>query len=69
MSKKPKFREGQVVAVKQGYLHQHSYHRICGSRMGKDNLEYWNWQGDFFAEFTLRALTGWEIGKRKASGK
>lgn len=70
-SKKPKFRIGQVVRVKAGYMHQ-GYFKIIGHTFPPRNKE-----GDYeytatdgyntgrrfaFVEFSIRPLTNRECG-------
>jgi hypothetical protein len=60
---KPKFRVGQVVCVRNGYMHQQTYLRIAGFTWAKDGREYWDVGGQRYIEFCLRPLTKRERGQ------
>ena len=58
-----KFRVGQVVAIRKGYMREGQYFRITSFRMGKDvmHAEFGEFNGA--AVFAIRALTRREAGR------
>lgn len=63
--RKPKFRVGQVVRLRKGYMHEGFCGQIMDIRQAKDGWEYWiSWLPSSWAiEFALRSLTKREKGK------
>jgi hypothetical protein len=64
MKSKPRFRVGQVVAVRGQFVGVGTYFRIAAVRQGKDNWEYQQAMNNWCVEFALRPLTDDEIGPR-----
>jgi hypothetical protein len=63
--RKPKFRVGQVVCVRQGYIGSGRFGTVAAYRQAKENLEVCfsvSGLGDWYAEFELRPLTRREKG-------
>ncbi len=64
MANKHKFRIGQVVAIRNGYMRQGQYFRITGFRKAKDNnVEALFGKWDSAVTFALRPLTKREKGQ------
>ena len=59
---KAKFRVGQVVVVRDNWMHQRHTFRVSGVRPGKDAPEYWDQHGNTYSEVALRKLTRKECG-------
>lgn len=70
--KKPRFRVGQMVVVRDGYFGSGSIGHVMAHQVGKDNVEaFVMFPGisDWYVEWQLRPLTARERGPIRHSGK